>query len=284
MKTRHLQTASGRHAASFWGEDRGQDSGSLNILALHGFTGSGLDFAPLAQRLPHPLLAPDLIGHGRSPAPTSVSAYRIEAAAEHCLAWCDSAPEWVVMGYSMGGRVALRLARLLGERLKGLVLIGASPGIEQAEDRRARAVQDDALAARIETEGMAWFCDHWARHPVIQSQQSIPPELRVPMQERRSRNRAAGLAGSLRGMGQGQVAPVWQELHTIGCPTLLLTGERDRKYAAIAARMAGLIPRSQHMEIPEAGHCAHLEAVDAATTVIDAWLGDLRATHPPPSR
>jgi 2-succinyl-6-hydroxy-2,4-cyclohexadiene-1-carboxylate synthase len=246
------------HTAWRWNDD----ASGTPVLALHGFTGSGADWAPIATGLGVPVLAPDLLGHGDSPAPLDAEAYAMDRVVEQVLAWCGPSSAWSVLGYSMGGRVALRLALRLGPRLRRLALVGASPGIEDAAARHERAERDAALADAIEARGMAWFVEHWAAHPVIRSQQTIPPAIRDPMTARRRRNRPAGLAGSLRGMGQGSVLPVWDRLPTLAVPTLWVTGREDATYTAYAERAARCQPHADHLCIDGVGHSAHLEAVD----------------------
>ena len=254
--------------ASAWN----QDASGTPVLALHGFTGSGLDWAPIAHRLRRPLLAPDLLGHGSSPAPTDVELYRMERVVEHCESWCEDTPIVDVIGYSMGGRVALRLATVLGPRLRRLVLVSTSPGEEDPQLRSERMAQDYALAGTIEALGMDWFSKHWADQPIIRSQRNIPPEIRASMSARRTNNRVAGLAGSLRGMGQGAVRPVWSNIADIQAPVLLLTGDLDQRYTRIAESMVSALPNGEHARIPVVGHCVHLESLDVVVNHLDMFL------------
>ncbi|MEO0603761.1 MAG: alpha/beta fold hydrolase [Myxococcota bacterium] len=253
----HLDLNGHRHTASVWNAE----APGIAILALHGFTGSGADWAPLAESLDVPVLAPDLLGHGSSPAPAEVAPYRIDRVVDHVLAWCASRPHWIVMGYSMGGRVALRLAPALGDRLRGLVLVSTSPGIEDPAERAARATRDAELADAIETHGVPWFTERWSQHPLIRSQEQIPAAIRTPMQRRRLHNRATGLAGSLRGMGQGAVPPVWDGLGGIRAPTLWVTGADDPQYTRLATRGTARLANARHVVVADAGHCTHLEAL-----------------------
>ena len=247
---------------------------AVRLVGLHGFTGSRHDWEPLATLLRRPILGIDLVGHGDADAPSDDRAYAADAmvaAARDGLG--EPASPSIVMGYSMGGRVALRLALEHPEVVGALVLIGVNPGIEGATARSERIARDRALAARIETRGMAWFCDHWETVPAIQSQRAIPDAVRIPMQARRRANRPAGLAGALRGFGQGAVEPVWDRLGSIRQPTLLVTGAADPVYGAIADRMVPRMSRATHRIIAAAGHCAHLEAMDATAAAIDAFVG-----------
>jgi 2-succinyl-6-hydroxy-2,4-cyclohexadiene-1-carboxylate synthase len=243
----------------------------MKILALHGFTGSGADFKPLSEALSVEVVAPDLLGHGEAEAPTSVAPYRIDRVATRVAEAHDGGPV-VLLGYSMGGRVAQRLCPMLGDALKGLILVSTSPGILDPVDRTERIAEDAALAGRIEENGIAWFCAHWADQPIIRSQARIPADILESMEARRISNRPHGLANSLRGMGAGAVNPVWDALAEITVPTLILSGEEDLRYAAIGERMAAHIPEAEHTTVPSVGHCVHLEAVQAVADIIDRFV------------
>jgi 2-succinyl-6-hydroxy-2,4-cyclohexadiene-1-carboxylate synthase len=244
------------------------------MLALHGFTGSGADFDPLKSALNLDFESPDLMGHGCGEQPVDIAQYRIDSVARR-LKDTLGGRDLVLIGYSMGGRVALRLWPLLGSALRGLILVSANPGLEDVVDRTERIAQDFALAGKIEERGMAWFCEHWAATPMIGSQANISIDALAAMGRRRAKNSPHGLANALRGMGQGAVAPVWDTLSEIPVPTLLLTGAQDRSYTAIAGRMQGLIPEAVHITVPNTGHCCHLEAVDTVAAHIVDFLSGL---------
>ena len=269
---KHRRTIAGEaHTACIWHTEKA----GLGILAIHGFTGSGSDWTPIAERLSVKVVAPDVLGHGDSPAPEDCEQYRIQTVAKQCASWCDPERDWVVMGYSMGGRVALHVARLLGSRLRGLVLISASPGIESPAARAERMAQDQALAGQIEASGIAWFQSHWSEQPIIRSQQQIPDAIRDAMEQRRGENRASGLAGSLRGMGQGAADPVWSTLSEIDVPTLVISGEGDARYTEIAQRTVSEIKGATHVSFEGVGHCTHLEAIGPVVAVLKPFISSL---------
>ena len=246
----------------------------MTIIALHGFTGSGADFDPISRRLDSPVLALDLLGHGAAPDPASPRAHRMSAQARRIAAQVPDGPV-VLMGYSLGGRVALRLWPLLKDRLVGMVLIGAHPGLIDPVARAERMAADHALAGQIEERGVAWFVEHWANHPVIRSQASIPDAIRASMEERRRQNRPLGLANSLRGAGQGAADPVWDRLTEIPVPSLVLSGESDQKYRDVCEATARAIPQGRHAVVPSAGHCAHLENIEAAVSLLTDFLAEV---------
>ena len=249
------------------------------IVALHGFTGSGEDFGPLAPLLEREFLAPDLPGHGGAQASMSAASYSMERAVGGLAELLDrraAAPAVfmrpVLLGYSMGGRIALSFAAAFPERLAALVLVGASPGLADEEARAARRAADSALADRIEAEGVLAFAERWAKHPIIASQARITQPYLREMRRRRLGNRPWGLANSLRGVGTGAMPSVWGALPDLRVPTLLLTGEEDLKFRGIAREMRALMPEARHEVIPGAGHCAHLERPEATAAAIQTFL------------
>ncbi len=241
------------------------------IVALHGFTGRGSDFAPLQALCPESghWCSPDLPGHGPSPSgdcgPQAAIDCINRAAGEypHCR---------ILLGYSMGGRAALLHALSRPDRWDGLVLIGTNPGISNPVQRSNRAKEDAILAQRIQCDGLDAFLRHWQEQPLIASQSAIDPEWRAGMQAARMKHSACGLAQSLRQFGQGSIPDLWPELSTIRCPVLLLTGALDQKYTAIAEKMLPLLPAAIHRILPAAGHMAHIESPGAAADAIRTFL------------
>ncbi len=244
------------------------------ILALHGFTGSGLDFAPLAAQLERQLVCPDLVGHGGTDAPTGTEAYGMTKVVARLVTLLNrmKLARLPVIGYSMGGRAALHLAFAAPERVSALVLIGATPGLKTRQERKARRYADSMLASEILKDGVEAFADRWEALPLIASQRRIASPWREELQARRRANRAEGLAGSLRGIGTGRMAPLWTRLPELAVPTLLITGEQDEKFTAIGRDAAGLMPKASLSVIRDAGHCAHLERPFEAAAQIWGWL------------
>lgn len=240
-----------------------QSGAGRPLLLLHGFTGSAATWAPFLEHLgPHfRTLAPDLVGHGRSDSPPDAERYSIERCVDDLLAILDmlQIARADVLGYSMGGRVALHLACAARERVGALVLESSSPGIAEAAERAARVAADEALAESIERDGLAAFVERWERLPLFASQADLPQELRARLHAQRLRNDPRGLANSLRGMGAGRQPSLWEQLAALDIPTLLIAGERDTKYTALAGQMQALLPNARAAIVPAAGHAVHLE-------------------------
>ena len=274
-----------REIATFEGEDGlevlvsrwpARQPGATRLLALHGFIGSGADFQPVADHLQGAaeVVAPDLLGHGGSAAPEALPSYGLDAQLARLDALLGTLPPrpTVVMGYSMGGRLALHWALRCQGRLDGLVLIGATPGLRSDEERDARRGNDEALARGIEAHGVVAFLEDWYRLSIISTQDRIPGHYLETMRERRRHNRPQGLAQSLRAVGQGALDPLWDRLGELQVPTFLVTGAEDEKYARLAFWMNLALPRCWHQSIPAAGHSPHLEAPAVFARLLLGWL------------
>ncbi|HLT59300.1 MAG TPA: 2-succinyl-6-hydroxy-2,4-cyclohexadiene-1-carboxylate synthase [Limnochordales bacterium] len=237
------------------------------LLLLHGFTGTGLTWAPLMPALSQRFraVAPDLLGHGETGAPLDPARYRMERCVADLLALLDALgiERCHVLGYSMGGRVALHLALAAPARVATLVLEGASPGIADPQEREARRRQDEALAAFIEREGVPAFVERWEKLPLFASQERLPPAVRAAVRAQRLQHTAVGLANSLRGMGAGAQEPLVDRLGSLAMPCLLVAGELDEKYRGLVAVMAERLPRAETAVVPGAGHNVHLERPEA---------------------
>jgi 2-succinyl-6-hydroxy-2,4-cyclohexadiene-1-carboxylate synthase len=236
------------------------------LLLLHGFTGRA---ATWARHLPElsgraTTIAVDLIGHGASDAPADPARYTMSHCIADLLAVLDRLEigRAAVLGYSMGARVALHLARAAPERVVGLVLESGSPGLAGESERSARRARDEELAATIERDGVRAFVARWEQLPLFASQSTLPAEVRSALRRQRLRNNAQGLAHSLRGMGTGAQASLWSRLGEIDAPALLIVGALDEKFCRIGRAMAGAMPRARLAVVPGAGHAVHLEQPD----------------------
>jgi len=253
-----------------------QSGAGRPLLLLHGFTGSAATWAPLISALPSHFrtIALDLIGHGRSDSPPDAGRYHMTRCVADLLAILDvlEIVRTDVLGYSMGGRVALHLATAAPERVGALVLESSSPGIADAAERHARITADEALADLIEREGLEAFVERWEHLPLFASQSALPEDTRARLHAQRLRNDPLGLANSLRGMGAGQQEPLWDRLGGLNVRTMLIAGELDTKYRAFAGEMLALLPNAHAVIVPGAGHAVHLEQPQAFTKNVLAFL------------
>lgn len=248
------------------------------LVLLHGFTGSGANWQSVLPMLSaaRPVITIDLLGHGQTDAPHDPARYSMAASAQDVvdlLAQIAPGP-FDLLGYSMGGRLALYIAVTYPHLINKLILESASPGLATAAERAARIQSDEALAARIEEDGIPAFVDYWERIPLFASQAQLPAAPRQRLHDQRLQNRPYGLANSLRGMGTGAQPSLWDQLPSLTVPTLLITGDDDTKFCAIAQQMATLLPNARHETIADAGHTIHLEQPAVYGALVIGWDGE----------
>jgi len=255
------------------------------LMLLHGFTGSGRSMAGVAQAFEreYEILAPDLPGHGRSDVPLRSADYGFNDCVDDLLATLAAAghARAHLLGYSMGARVALGYAVRHPASVATLILVGPRAGISDPDKRAARRRADEALAARIETEGVEKFVDEWMAQPVVATQRNLGPEFFAQARRDRLANSAQGLAASLRRLGPGAQPPLFDALPHMTAPTLLVAGALDREFVESAHDLARRMPRAEVCEIADAGHAAHLEQPEAFVRAVHEFLR--RAEGPEPS-
>ena len=233
------------------------------LVLVHGFAQTQACWGPVATALAvdHEVCRIDAPGHGGSSA--FFAGLRTGA---RLIA--DQGGTATYVGYSMGGRFLLHVALANPELVRGLVLIGATAGIDDPDERAERRRIDEAMADRLEREGLARFLDAWLSQPLFAG-------LTEAMQFRseRSANTVDGLAESLRQAGTGSQDPLWDRLHRIEVPVRVVAGEADAKFRAAGERLVGAIGANAELGVvPGVGHAAHLEAPEAFLAILRPWL------------
>ena len=240
------------------------------VLLLHGFMGRGADWDPVAGPLAstHRLLAPDLPGHGRATGlPTST--YTMDGDADALVATLDEVDveRAAVMGYSMGGRLALHCALRHPSRVTGLVLLSASPGLRTETERVERRALDAERAAALASDLPA-FLTAWYRMPLFET---LTEKRRARLIQQRQHNDPTELGKSLAGMGTGAQPSHWEHLRRIRVPAWALAGERDAKFVGLAEQMAEVGPFDL-VTMPGLGHALIAEAPDALAHLLSRLL------------
>lgn len=250
------------------------------VTLLHGFTQGGRSWHEVIAVMPAGWrwVVPDLRGHGET---------RIEPGAPCTMDACTADLELLwdhldidrthLVGYSMGGRLALHVAAKRPARLLSLLTIGAHAGLEE-EAREGRRRGDDALAQRIEQEGLEAFINYWSALPLFAGLERRGPSFVAQVRAERMKNTTAGLAASLRGMGAGQMEPVWDQLGRLTIPATFVAGQLDHGYVASARRLAGIVPHSRVEVVLRAGHSVHQERPEAFARVLAAHLASASET------
>jgi 2-succinyl-6-hydroxy-2,4-cyclohexadiene-1-carboxylate synthase len=234
-----------------------------NIVLLHGFSGTRRAWdgviACLSPERYRPL-ALDLPGHGEY-ADCAAHPISFAGCVEHVLA---RAPErFALCGYSLGGRVALHVALVAPERVSRLVLVSTTAGIDDASERAGRSAADHRLADELEWVPFEEFIERWRAQPLFAED---PPEVDALAREDQRRNRPDALAAVLRGVGTGEMAPLWGRLSELTMPVAVLAGDRDAKFQALGRRMVDLLPDAG-LIVVAGGHGLPLENPAAIAAV-----------------
>jgi 2-succinyl-6-hydroxy-2,4-cyclohexadiene-1-carboxylate synthase len=228
------------------------------LLMLHGFLGSQQDFAQLLPALSQHFycIVLDLPGHGQTR--TREGFYGFEAIAQALIQVLDALaiPQTHLLGYSMGGRLALYLACHFPARFIRIALESASPGLETATQRQERMRKDDAIAHQLETIPLTDFLSQWYNNPLFASLKNHPTAYRA-MLHRRRHNQPLALAHALRGCSTGRQPSLWPLLPMLNKPLLLLTGTLDPKFVAINCDMRDRSSATTQITFKLVEHCGH---------------------------
>jgi 2-succinyl-6-hydroxy-2,4-cyclohexadiene-1-carboxylate synthase len=244
------------------------------VTVLHGFTQSGRSWRELISKMPEGWrwIVPDLRGHGETQAAPGARCSMGSCTEDLLALWDELGVERThLAGYSMGGRLALHVAARHPERLLSLVTIGAHAGLDD-NAREGRRLGDEALAERIEREGIVAFVDYWGALPLFTGLERRGPAYVAQVRAERLQNHIAGLTCSLRGMGAGAMDPVWDELAHVDRPCTFVAGQLDHGYVASARRLAATVANGRFEIVPRAGHAAHQERPDVFARLLASHL------------
>jgi 2-succinyl-6-hydroxy-2,4-cyclohexadiene-1-carboxylate synthase len=233
--------------------------GAPVLVLLHGFGGDARLWAGLAPAfvdLGYRVLAFDLPGHGGTPAPAPGTGLAEAAAALGATLDGLGVDRPTVLGYSLGGRLALHLA--LARPLAHLVLVGASAGLADPAAREARVAADAAWSARL-AEGLPGFLAAWDAQEIFATRRAMPAPDRAAADAVRAEQDPAGLAAAMDAFGLGRQAALHDRLPALATPVVLVAGEADPKFRGLAAEMAALLPHATVVTAPGAGHDVPLE-------------------------
>jgi 2-succinyl-6-hydroxy-2,4-cyclohexadiene-1-carboxylate synthase len=252
------------------------------LILLHGFLGTGADeWLPIARRMQPGArcITLDLPGHGQHR--LCAGDYRdfdhvtdtLAAVIQHQI----GAPVRL-LGYSLGGRIALHLALKHPQLISRLVLESASPGLRSPDERARRRREDETRAQGLEALGddpaafMRWLRG-WYAQPIFSGLATRPDVLEQTL-ALRAMQRPAQLAAALRLLGAGAQPSLWEALPGLRMPALAVAGAQDVKFVAIAQEMAACCSALRLAVLPECSHNVHAEDPDRYTAAIHSFLAE----------
>ncbi len=244
------------------------------LLFLHGFLGNGKDFNTVISLLSEKFdcLAVDLPGHGNTQVKGGDEFYTLSNTAKGLIQWLEDLQiqQCFLVGYSMGGRLALYLALYYPQYFQKVILESASPGLKTAKERSQRYLSDLRLAEELEQQNLEDFLIRWYEKPLFKTFKSHSNSESILA--RRLQNNPTELAKSLRWMGIGNQPSLWEKLSQTQIPLLLLVGGLDEKFITINQEMANLCSTAQLEIIPDCGHNIHIENPQQWVKVVQGFL------------
>jgi len=245
------------------------------LLLLHGFMGSGLDWLEIAELLSNDFcsILVDLPGHGKNIQLPVAEAFSLRVLSAGLGAFLDQCAiqNISVLGYSMGGRIALQFALDFPEKVTNLILESTHPGIADTDLRAQRRLLDKQRAAALDSAGLDAFVENWYDMPIFQSLHRHPAKL-AALKIQRKRNQAAWISKLIVELSPGHQVPLWDRMVELGMPVLLLAGRDDKKYLDITSKMVDTLAGAQQVCIPEAGHVTHWEQPKNFSDIVSHFL------------
>jgi 2-succinyl-6-hydroxy-2,4-cyclohexadiene-1-carboxylate synthase len=248
------------------------------LLFLHGFMGCRHDFDVLVGKLEKRFccITVDLPGHGQTKVLEPENGYRIDEIATglvELLQRLDLSP-CHLMGYSMGGRLALYLACRFPAPFQSVLLESASPGLATEPARMQRQQRDEQLAIVLETGSWPSFLDQWYQQSLFAPLRQHPDFGKLLYQ--RAQNDPVQLAKVLRGLGTGTQPSLWEDLSHIEIPIRLVAGELDTKFVNINREMTHFCKNVQISVVANSGHTVHFEQPQALVEILETHIETLR--------
>ena len=243
------------------------------IVCLHGFSEniSTWEFIELDG---YKLILIDLIGHGSSDKPKSCKYYYLKVILKHLnmLIFELGLKKYSMLGYSMGGRIALAYALTYPKEIDDLILESASYGIDGFLNRLKRRRNDLNLAKSIEGNGIEWFNQYWSQLSIFKSQIRLPRSVINEINKRRLDNNTLALSNTLKGTGQGNFPCLKKKIVKLDMPILYISGEYDKKYEIVGKNFEKLNRNIKHVVINGCGHNTHIEDTNAFVDVLNKFL------------
>lgn len=251
------------------------DASKPTLVLLHGFLGNQADWDSVCLKmlLEYSCLTIDLPGHGGMSISEQNNSLPKAAKSINELLDDLAIPTCHLLGYSMGGRVALQMVLQNPERYLSLTMEGSCPGLKTLDEQAKRVKHDEYIARQIEKEqdNFRGYLIKWYEQPFFKSIKRNP-ELFKEFLKPRLTNKALLVAQALRALSTGAQPSLWGRLHEVSCPVLLIVGENDSKFFGFAEDMLRGFSQSQLHVLSDCGHNVHVEKVADYVRILTNFL------------
>jgi 2-succinyl-6-hydroxy-2,4-cyclohexadiene-1-carboxylate synthase len=175
-------------------------------------------------------------------------------------------PDSIIVGYSMGARLALGVAFEVPQRCQGLMFVSGNPGLESEQVREQRWLSDQKVAERIETGELGTFLNDWYQASVFEG---LADEIRLAEIARKLALYSNDWPSILRTSSVSKQPNFWPRLNELTMPVLVVAGQRDEKYRNISLRFDDETSANVESKIvPSCGHIVHREQPEAFVEIV----------------
>ncbi|XP_038988041.1 protein PHYLLO, chloroplastic isoform X3 [Phoenix dactylifera] len=282
LKSYRIEVNGDNFSCSFKLQEAGVDTKKQVVIYLHGFLGASQDWVPIMKAISPAArcISIDLPGHGESQVQWHMDKsskqklnISVESVADIIMKLiCDITSGGVILiGYSMGARIALYMTLKYNEKINGAVIISGSPGLRDEAARRIRSAQDEARAHFLLAHGLQDFLHIWYAGSLWKSLRDHPHFNEI-VRNRAKHSDIQALAKVLSDLSIGKQMSLWEDLKHCQKPLLFIAGDKDIKFRDISKQMCSEIrtcsegkdhiPREQLSKVvivPDCGHAVHLE-------------------------
>ena len=217
-------------------------------------------------------LVVDLPGHGKTKIIGKEELYNMHNTAQALIELLNSLTikKCFLVGYSMGGRLALYLTLNFPQYFSKVILESVSPGLKTERERNIRRDRDFKLAKDLESIDFFLFLERWYSNSLFLSLKQHPQFSKILAT--RLENNPQELAKSLRNLSTGLQPSLWNKLPENRIAILLLAGELDKKFVTINSQMSNLSRHINLKIIKGCGHNIHFENPQEFTYIMKSFF------------
>ncbi len=258
-----------------------KEANEIPVVFFHGFTGNANDWENIIHNLPNGFypLAIDLLGHGKSSSPENRNVYTLSSQIQHLDEIFSKLKiiNPLLIGYSMGGRLALSYTMKNKKSVRALILESTAFGYQLQHQKEERILSDKILAEKIKNGSLNDFFDFWYNLPLFGSlKKNKNVNLEKLKKEKILKNNKIGLVNSLLGFGTGTMDNYFEQIRKFENNVLLITGSMDRKFTSISEEAKKIFPNAEHKVVNNCGHNVHLEKPEEFLKFLNRFLKNIK--------